>query len=79
MFIEPIRLLGSLRGSLGTYGLTQKLCLKKDNWVNIGVIFFRAGTLEHIKILSNNLMFDMFETLTPKKIPRHLNHVIGFC
>ena len=24
-----LRLLGSLRGSLGTYGLTQKLCLKK--------------------------------------------------
>ena len=23
-------LLGSLRGSLGTYGLTQKLCLKKE-------------------------------------------------
>ena len=25
-----LRLLGSLRGSLGTYGLTQKLCLKKS-------------------------------------------------
>ena len=24
-----LRSLGSLRGSLGTYGLTQKLCLKK--------------------------------------------------
>ena len=30
MFIEPT-LLGSLRGSLGTYGLTQKLCWKKKN------------------------------------------------
>ena len=28
MFIEPTYILGSLRGSLGTYGLTQKLCLK---------------------------------------------------
>ena len=29
-----LRLLGSLQGSLGTYGLTQKLCLKK--WEKIG-------------------------------------------
>ena len=28
-----LRLLGSLRGSLGTYGLTQKLCLKKHKSV----------------------------------------------
>ena len=25
------RLLGFLRGSLGTYGLTQKMCLKKNH------------------------------------------------
>ena len=30
-----LRLLGSLRGSLGTYGLTQKLSLKKYNNYNI--------------------------------------------
>ena len=27
-----LRVFGSLRGSLGTYGLTQKLCLKKGVW-----------------------------------------------
>ena len=31
MFIEPTRLLGFLRGSPGSYGLTQKLCLKKKS------------------------------------------------
>ena len=30
-----LRLLGSLRGSLGTYGLTQKLCLKKSREIYI--------------------------------------------
>ena len=34
-----LRLLGSFRGSLGTYGLTQKLCLKKGGqhgmWRNV--------------------------------------------
>ena len=29
-----LRLLGSLRGSLGTYGSTQKLCLKKKNVIS---------------------------------------------
>ena len=35
-----LRLLGSLRGSLGTYGLTRKLCLKKDHLRSY--LFFRV-------------------------------------
>ena len=30
-----LRLLGSLCGSLGTYGLIQKLCWKKERWLSL--------------------------------------------
>ena len=40
-----LRLLGSLRGSLGTYGLTQKLCLK--NLVVGEGLLYLLGTWKH--------------------------------
>ena len=40
-----LRLLGSLRGSLGTYGLTQKLCKKKFKIIISNFVFFSMHLL----------------------------------
>ena len=51
-----LRLLGSLRSSLGTYCLTQKLCYKKQNKKNK---FYLENSLFSMYLPSNNIKMDI--------------------
>ena len=60
-----LRLLGSLRGSLGTYGLAQKLCLKKPAY-DRQVIGYCATEINY------NQLHDSFVVVPIESISLHL-------
>ena len=59
-----LRLLGSLRGSLGTYGLTQKLCFKKPR-----TLWETLNSMLHCNPSNSSPAWHTWQTITCQFIP----------
>ena len=74
-----LRLLGSLWGSLGTYGLTQKLCLKKNHCKTIfSSIPIHIIHSINLSIFSSTPNYNYYPSHNPVHLSSIPNHIIPY-